>query len=69
MPMIVYSAEVEQELKDLREELAHAETEAAGAVASHGKAPPGADDKVAGILQRIRDITGEQPGKAIDWKE
>jgi hypothetical protein len=67
MATIVYSAEVNKELEQLRMELADAETEAAGAVANSGKAPANSDDKVAAILQKIRDITGEQPDRAVDW--
>jgi hypothetical protein len=60
----VYSKEAAEELKQLRVELAHAQTEAAGAVADVGKAAPDADDKVAGILHRIQEITGDGRGEA-----
>lgn len=65
----VYSAEVEKELAQLRMELAEAETQSAGSVANSGKASPEAAGKVADILQRIHDITGEQPDKAINWRQ
>ena len=54
------SPEKAEELKQLRVELADAETEVTGAKVNFGEAPPDADDKVASILQRIRSISGEQ---------
>lgn len=53
----VRSAEIEDELRLLRAELAETE----GGVADEGKSSEcvDVDDRVAGIRQRIRDITGK----------
>lgn len=53
----VHSAETEEQLRLLRTELAEIE----GGVADEGKSSEcvDVDDRVAGIRQRIRDITGE----------
>jgi hypothetical protein len=65
----VYSKEAAEELKQLRMNLADAETEAARAVANSGKASKETNDKVAGILHRIQELTGEHPADGTPLAE
>ena len=53
----VFSPEEADQLKQLRAALQDAENNAASELVVKGKASAQADDKVASILQRIRDIT------------
>jgi hypothetical protein len=54
-----YSQEAAKDLEHLRAELLEAQNRAASEVADDGHAAEGTDDKVAGILKRIQEITGE----------
>ena len=70
MTKTVFSPEEKDELKQLRAQLQDAQNEAATHVATDGKSSERIDDKVAGILERIRDITETDsagpPAKFID---
>jgi hypothetical protein len=59
----IRTAKEEQELRQLRVELEQIE----GGVADEGKATECPDDRVAGILQKIRALTGDESASAIDW--